>query len=150
MGVAAGTELLAHTARALTEADPELVLFSLDAKNAYGTADRAACLRGLVEVAPELRSCAELFCRRESQYLFWDSAGCCHCLRAMSDGYPRGLAANEAALAALDGDEAAARPGRAARRVHALRVVIGEQRILARGVEWLRKEAERAGAHTGE
>ncbi len=60
------------------------MLLCLDAKNAYGTADRAACLDALGRVAPELLACAELFCRRTSQYLFWDGAGQCHRLRATS------------------------------------------------------------------
>ena len=84
VGTAAGTEVLGHSVRALTEEDPDLVLLCLDAKNAYGTTDRAACLDALGRVAPELLACAELFCRRTSQYLFWDGAGQCHRLRATS------------------------------------------------------------------
>ena len=75
VGTAAGTEVLAHTVRALTEADPSLVLTALDARNAYCTASREACLTQLGLAAPELLPCAELFCRRESRYLFWDGAG---------------------------------------------------------------------------
>ena len=47
VGTAAGTETLAHTARALTEADPTLVLLALDAKNAFCSANREACLQQL-------------------------------------------------------------------------------------------------------
>ena len=82
MGVPAGTELLAHTARALTEHNPDLVLVALDARNAYGTASRVDCLTALGQLAPEVLPCAELFCRRTSQYLFWDGAGECHRLTA--------------------------------------------------------------------
>ncbi len=82
IGTAAGTELLAHTVRALTEDDPQLVVTALDVRNAYCTASRAACLGALAETAPELLPCAELFCRRESQYLFWDGSGRCHTLRS--------------------------------------------------------------------
>ncbi len=89
VGTAAGTELLAHTVRALTEDDPELVLLALDARNAYCTASRRSCLDELAEVAPELLPCAELFCARESQYYFWDGAGRCHTLRA-TDGVDQG------------------------------------------------------------
>jgi hypothetical protein len=84
VGVPAGTELLAHTVRALTEDNPDLVLLALDAKNAYGTASRADCLTALGLLAPELLPCAELFCRRSSQYFFWDNAGECHKLSATS------------------------------------------------------------------
>ena len=35
VGLAAGTETLAHSVRALVEADPELVLLALDAQNAF-------------------------------------------------------------------------------------------------------------------
>ncbi len=55
IGTAAGTELLAHTARALTEADPDLVLTALDAKNAFCTISREECLRELTAVAPDLQ-----------------------------------------------------------------------------------------------
>jgi len=84
VGTAAGTEVLAHTVRALTEADPQLVLTALDARNAYCTARREACLAELEAAVPELLPCAELFCRRESRYYFWDGAGQCHTLRATS------------------------------------------------------------------
>ena len=89
IGTAAGTELLAHTVRALTEADAQLVLTALDAKNAYCHASREACLAQLGELAPELLPCAELFCRRESRYFFWDGAGRCHELRA-TEGVDQG------------------------------------------------------------
>ena len=82
VGMAAGTEVLARTVRALTEADPSLVLTALDARNAYCTASREACLAQLGLAAPERLPCAELFCRRESRYLFWDGAGECHRLTA--------------------------------------------------------------------
>ena len=52
VGTAAGTETLAHTARALTEADPTLVGLALDARNAFCSADREACLQQLGELAP--------------------------------------------------------------------------------------------------
>jgi hypothetical protein len=84
VGTAAGAEVLGHSVRALTEADPDLVLFCLDAKNAYGTASRSDCLVALAREAPELFAFAQLFCRRTSQYLLWDAAGECHCLRATS------------------------------------------------------------------
>ena len=64
VGTAAGGELLAHTARALTEADPDLVLLALDARNAFCSADRETCLQGLAELAPELEPCARLFSGR--------------------------------------------------------------------------------------
>ena len=89
VGTAAGTELLTHSVRALTEDDPQLVLLALDAQNAYCTASRRHCLEGLAEVAPELAPCAELFCKRESQHLFWAGAGRCHTLRA-TDGVDQG------------------------------------------------------------
>ena len=73
---------MAHTVRALTEDDPELYVLALDAKNAYGTADRAQCLDELGKVAPDLLPCAQLFGCRESRYLFWDARGTCHVLRA--------------------------------------------------------------------
>ncbi len=84
VGTAAGAEVLGHSVRALTEEDPALVLLCLDAKNAYGTASREKCLEALGRVAPELLPCADLFCRRTSQYLFWDAAGACHRLTATS------------------------------------------------------------------
>ena len=84
VGTAAGTELLAHTVRALTEADPDLTVLALDAKNAYCTASRAACLEQLELRAPDLLPCARLFSQRESQYFFWDGRGACHRLRATS------------------------------------------------------------------
>ena len=75
VGTAAGAELLAHSVRALTEAEPDLVLVALDARNAFCSADRAACLRALGELAPELVPCADLFSGRLSRYFFWDSSG---------------------------------------------------------------------------
>ena len=39
VGTTAGAEVLSHSVRALTEADSDLVLLCLDAKNAYGTAN---------------------------------------------------------------------------------------------------------------
>jgi hypothetical protein len=84
IGTAAGTEVLAHTVRALTEADPSLVLTALDARNAYCMASREACLTQLGTAAPQLLPFAELFCRRESRYFFWDGAGQCHTLCATS------------------------------------------------------------------
>ena len=84
VGTAAGAEVLGHSVRALTENDPDLVLLCLDAANAYGTADRAACLDAVGRAAPELLAYAELFCRRTSRYLFWDGAGQCHELSATS------------------------------------------------------------------
>jgi len=84
IGTAAGTELLAHTARALSEANPASVFLALDAKNAFCTVSRAECLQELENLAPELLPCAELFSCRESQYYFWDSCGHCHRLRATS------------------------------------------------------------------
>ena len=84
VGVAAGTECLAHSARVLTEADPDLVLMALDAKNAFCSADKAACLRKLGEAAPEMDACANMFSRRNSQYFFWDSKGECHRLSSTS------------------------------------------------------------------
>ena len=68
LGTAAGTELLAHTVRASTEADPELIVLSLDAQNAYCSVSREECLRQLVQVVPELAPCATLFSQRESRY----------------------------------------------------------------------------------
>ena len=47
VGVAAGVESLAHTARALTEADADLVLLALDAQNAFSSADREKCFQEL-------------------------------------------------------------------------------------------------------
>ena len=44
VGTAVGAELMAHTARALIEAEPDLVLVALDARNAFCCADRKACL----------------------------------------------------------------------------------------------------------
>ena len=58
---------VAHTARALTEDDPDLVILALDAKNAYGTASRADCLDALSREAPELLQFAQLFCCRTSR-----------------------------------------------------------------------------------
>ena len=84
VGTAAGAEVLGHSVRALTEADPDLVLLCLDAKNAYGTASRADCLDALGREAPDLLPFAQVFCRRASRYLLWDDAGECHCLRATS------------------------------------------------------------------
>ncbi len=84
VGTAAGAEVLGHSVRALTEADPDLVLLCLDAKNAYGTASRADCLDALGREAPELLAFAQLFCCRTSQYLFWDGAGQCHRVSATS------------------------------------------------------------------
>lgn len=81
VGTAAGTELMAHTVRALTEADPELTVLALDARNANCTASREACLEQLAAKAPDLLPCARLFTQRESHYFFWDGRGHCHELR---------------------------------------------------------------------
>ena len=89
IGTSAGTELLAHTVRALTEADPDLVVCALDATNAYCTASRRACLEELAATAPEVARCARLFSARASQYFFWDSGGRCHTLHA-TDGVDQG------------------------------------------------------------
>ena len=82
VGTAAGTELLAHSARALAEANPNLVTVALGAKNAYCTANREGCLRELELAAPELLPFANMFCRRESLYYFWDAEGACRRLRS--------------------------------------------------------------------
>ena len=58
IGTSAGTELLAHTVRALTEAHPHLAVCALDATNAYCTANRQACLEELAAAAPEVARCA--------------------------------------------------------------------------------------------
>ena len=84
VGVPAGTECLAHSARALAEADPDLVLLALDAKNAFCSADREACLRKLGEAVPGMDACATMFSRRTSQYVFWDCKGECHRLGSTS------------------------------------------------------------------
>ena len=78
VGVPAGAESLAHTARTLTEADADLVLLALDAQNAFCSADRNECLRELERNAPEFIACADMFSRRTSQYFFWDARGHCH------------------------------------------------------------------------
>ena len=67
IGTKAGTELLAHTVRALTEENPDLVLVALDAKNAFCSARRADCLAALEATAPELLPFARLFSQRESR-----------------------------------------------------------------------------------
>ena len=84
VGTAAGAEVLSHSVRALTEADPDLVLLCLDAKNAYGTANRSDCLDALARETPELLPFAQAFCCRTSQYLFWDNKGQCRKLSATS------------------------------------------------------------------
>ena len=89
IGTKAGAELLAHTVRALTEANPDLVLTALDAKNAYGTVRRESCLAELEAAAPDLLPFANLFCRRRSQYYFWDNRGSCHRL-CSADGVDQG------------------------------------------------------------
>lgn len=70
VGTAAGTEVLAHVARAHTEADPDLVVLAFDARNVYGTARRAACLEELAMAAPELRACG-----RQLPSLQWNKRG---------------------------------------------------------------------------
>ena len=89
IGTAAGTELLAHTVRALTEADPNLVVCALDARNAFSSVCRDTCLAELAAVAPEVAPCARLFSQRPSRYLYWDGSGRCHTLRA-TDGVDQG------------------------------------------------------------
>ena len=89
IGTAAGTELLAHSVRAVAEADPSLVFVALDAKNAYCSAKREVCLGELQAIAPELLPFAEVFGCRTSRYLFWDSHGKCHELTAC-DGVDQG------------------------------------------------------------
>ena len=89
IGTAAGTELLAHTVRACTEADLQLVTVALDAKNAYCTIRRTACLDRLAELAPELLPFARLFSQRESAYYFWGGQGVCTELNA-TDGVDQG------------------------------------------------------------
>ena len=84
VGTAAGAEVLSHSVRAVTEADPDLVLLCLDARNAYGTASRSDCLEALSHEAHELLPFAKLFCCRSSEYLFWDGTGKCHKLSATS------------------------------------------------------------------
>ena len=69
---------MAHTARALTEADTDLVLLALDAQNAFSSADKEKCLQELERNAPEFTACAEAFSRRTSQYFYWDYKGRCH------------------------------------------------------------------------
>ena len=61
VGVPAGAECLAHTARALTEADTDLVLLASDAQNAFCFADGKDCLRELERNAPEFVACADVF-----------------------------------------------------------------------------------------
>ena len=75
--------------RALTEEKPELVVLALDAKSASCTISREKCLQELGSLAPELLPFAELFCRRRSQYFFWDGTGQCHRLQA-TDGVDQG------------------------------------------------------------
>ena len=89
IGESAGAELLAHTAKALIEADPSLVLVKLDARNAFCTISRSECLAAFSEMLPELVPFVELFCNRTSQYAFWDATGHCHRLRA-TDGVDQG------------------------------------------------------------
>ena len=89
IGTAAGAELLAHTTRACCEADPELVLTALDAKNAYCSANRADCLNELEALAPDLAAFARLFSQRRSRYFFWDATGTVHRLTA-TDGVDQG------------------------------------------------------------
>jgi len=89
IGTAAGTELLAHTVRALTEAHPDLVVTALDASNAFCTAGRQQCLEQLRVVAPNTSYFADCFLKRESRYLFWDCNGKCHQLKA-TDGVDQG------------------------------------------------------------
>ena len=84
VGTAAGTETLAHTARALSEADPDLVLLALDAQNAFCSADRGACLAQLADLAPDLRLCAGMFSRARSTHFCWDATSRRHTLTAKS------------------------------------------------------------------
>ena len=60
------------------------MLLALDAKNAFCSADREACLQKLREAAPEMDACATMFSRRTSQYFFWDYKGVCHRLGSTS------------------------------------------------------------------
>ncbi len=62
---------------------------ALDAKNAYCTIRRTACLDRLAELAPELLPFARLFSQRESAYYFWDGKGVCTELNA-TDGVDQG------------------------------------------------------------
>ena len=89
IGTTAGTEVLAHSARALAEDDPDIVFLALDAENAYCSVARATCLAELAALSPALVPCAELFSKRLSHYYFWDSKGKCHQLTA-SDGVDQG------------------------------------------------------------
>ena len=89
VGVPAGTECLAHTARVLSESDPDLVLLALDARNAFCSADRLSCLQKLVAAVPEIAPCATMFSQRRSLYLYWDAKGECHWLYS-TDGIDQG------------------------------------------------------------
>ena len=89
MGVTAGTECLAHTARVLSESDPDLVLLALDARNAFSSADRQSCLLKLEAAIPEIAPCATMFSQRRSLYLFWDDKGDCQWLSS-TDGVDQG------------------------------------------------------------
>ena len=91
VGVAAGAESLAHTARPFTEADTDLVLLALDAQNAFSSADKKKCFQELERSAPEFTAFAEAFSRRTSQYLYWDAKGRCHpptSIRGVDQGDP--------------------------------------------------------------
>ena len=68
----------------MTEAEPDLVLVALDARNAFCSADREACLQNLAEHALDLLPCADLFSARLSRYFFWDSSGGCQELTSTS------------------------------------------------------------------
>ena len=81
MSFTEAAEIRRRGVRALTEADPDLVVCALDATNAYCTATRRACLEELEATAPEVARCARLFSARASQYLFWDEGGRCHTLQ---------------------------------------------------------------------
>ena len=89
VGLAAGTETLTHSVRALVEADPELVLLALDAQNAFRSASREKGLCLAAIAAPDLTGCTGGFCRRASKYFFWAGDGTCHVLFA-TDGFDQG------------------------------------------------------------
>ncbi|OLP87883.1 hypothetical protein AK812_SmicGene30839 [Symbiodinium microadriaticum] len=77
------TEALAASVRAALSLRPRSVLLSLDGRSACDSVSRAAFLRKLQEVAPELLTFVRLVYGQPSSCYWWDAAGAC---RTMPQG----------------------------------------------------------------
>ena len=84
----AGCECIAHALQALTEADLEATVLSIDGVSAFDLVSRAAMLRGLRRVVggPEALPFVRKFCGQPSVYLWEEEEGCVHDIHQAEGG----------------------------------------------------------------